>query len=255
MKVLVRCRPMNGKEKELKCQKVVKIFKKELQIEIKNPKEPQKTPKKFTFDSVFDNDCTQKEVYMDSAYSLVQSVMEGYNGTIFAYGQTGCGKTWTMEGQETPETNRGIIPCSFVQIFREISMNTVEKRQFLVQCSYIEIYNENVRDLLSANSKAQLALKESKDKGVYVQGLSHTVVDNVEMLTKLMYKGNKNRMVGGTAMNAVSSRSHSIFIVKIETSEPDTSPGASEDDVKIKAGMLHHGHEYEELCSLKRCGD
>lgn len=98
----------------------------------------------------------------------MQGVLEGYNGTVFAYGQTGCGKSFTMQGISDPPTQRGIIPRSFEHIFEAIDSN--ENMKYLVHASYLEIYNEEIRDLLGADSKKKLELKEHPDKGVYVPG-------------------------------------------------------------------------------------
>mmetsp|Transcript_9520 Transcript_9520/g.18042 ORF Transcript_9520/g.18042 Transcript_9520/m.18042 type:complete len:1135 (-) Transcript_9520:195-3599(-) len=236
VKVVVRCRPMNTKEKNLGCDKIVKVHRDIFQIQLVKADDPDGT-KSFTFDSVFDDDSTQEGVYQDTAFPLVHSVMDGYNGTIFAYGQTGCGKTFTMEGvRGGPEHLKGIIPKSFEQIFRLIDLNDEPGKQFLVQAAYIEIYNEEVRDLLGSDPKARLELKESSDRGVYVKDLSQNIVKGCDHLQDLMAAGNANRTVGATLMNADSSRSHSIFMVRIETSEPDPNkPG----ETKIKAGKLN----------------
>jgi kinesin family protein 3/17 len=106
------------------------------------------TARSFTFDGVYDVDSRQSDIYANGAYSLVNSVLEGYNGTIFAYGQTGCGKSFTMMGKPNDPELRGIIPNAFDHIFTSIANNEVPKKQFLVQASYLEIYNEDIRDLL-----------------------------------------------------------------------------------------------------------
>ncbi|GBN34502.1 Kinesin-like protein KIF17, partial [Araneus ventricosus] len=94
------------------------------------------------------------------------SVTEGYNGTVFAYGQTGCGKSFTMQGITHPPSQKGIIPRAFEHIFEAISIT--ENTKFLVHASYLEIYNEEIRDLLGKETKKKLELKEHPDKGVYV---------------------------------------------------------------------------------------
>jgi hypothetical protein len=94
--------------------------------------------------------------------------LEGYNGTVFAYGQTGCGKSFTMQGITNPATQRGIIPRAFEHIFESIDAS--ENMKYLVHASYLEIYNEEIRDLLGHDHKKKLELKEHPDKGVYVPG-------------------------------------------------------------------------------------
>lgn len=114
-------------------------------------------PKAFTFDLVFDWNSTQEEIFTLCAQPIVSSVLEGYNGTIFAYGQTGTGKTHTMEGPNLGD-QRGIIPRTFQYIFDEIQ-DPKESQQFLVRASYLEIYNEEVRDLLAKDPKNKLELR------------------------------------------------------------------------------------------------
>lgn len=99
----------------------------------------------------------------------VQGILEGYNCTVFAYGQTGCGKSFSMQGVDSPPNQRGIIPRAFEHVFEAISVTDDVK--FLVLASYIEIYNEEVRDLLSSDTKRRLELKESPERGVYVNGI------------------------------------------------------------------------------------
>lgn len=156
---------------------------------------------------------------------------EGYNGTVFAYGQTGCGKSFSMQGVAKPATQRGIIPRAFEHMFEAIAATANTK--FLVHASYLEIYNEEIRDLLGVDVKKKLELKESNDSGVYVGGLSMHPVHNVSECEKIMEKGWKSRAVGATLMNADSSRSHSIFTVYLERVQTD------EEDGNIRKGKLN----------------
>jgi kinesin family member 3B len=119
----------------------------------------------------------QKYIYDICAANVVESVLNGYNGTIFAYGQTGSGKTHTMEGRPDPPFLRGIIPNSFQHIFDYVSAS--QNQQYLVRASYLEIYNEEIRDLLSKDPKNSLELKENIDTGVFVKDLTSFVVKNV----------------------------------------------------------------------------
>jgi hypothetical protein len=232
VKVVVRCRPMNSKEKEDGRKPTVAVDPSVGSVEIRNPKAPEEEPKRFTFDSVFDDMSTQKEVYEDTGVPLVESVLAGYNGTMFAYGQTGCGKTHTMQGKSDRPELRGVIPNSFEHIFDHIRIT--KDREFLVRASYMEIYNEEIRDLLGDDHLAKLELKEDPDKGVFAKGLQSIVVDSVEAIDALMTKGNSVRTVGSTAMNAESSRSHSIFTIVIEMS------GKREDGSEhVTAGKLN----------------
>ena len=195
---------------------------------------PQKAdaPKSFTFDAVYDIDTQQKHFYEESCYQLIESVIDGFNGTIFAYGQTGCGKTWTMQGLSHPPELRGVIPNSFDHIFQNIKADPTT--QFLVRCSYLEIYNEEVRDLLSDDTSVKLSLKEDPGRGVFVKDLREEVVQDVDSINRVMDKGFQNRTVGATLMNAGSSRSHSIFTVIIEANET-----VEDGKDRLRAGKLN----------------
>ncbi|KAK6191357.1 hypothetical protein SNE40_003070 [Patella caerulea] len=186
-------------------------------IAVKNINNPGDPPKTFTFDSVYDWNSKQRDLYDETFHDLVESVLQGFNGTIFAYGQTGTGKTFTMQGvKEDPEL-RGVIPNSFEQIFQHISRS--QNQQYLVRASYLEIYQEDIRDLLSKDQSKRLDLKERPDTGIYVKDLSSFVTKSVKEIEHVMHVGNQNRSVGATNMNAHSSRSHAIFIVTVECSE------------------------------------
>ena len=193
-------------------------------------------PKQFTFDLVYGKGyiiyiyicgipdlyiyrSQQDKIFNETAFPIVQNVMEGYNGTIFAYGQTGTGKTFTMAGKENSRVAelKGIMPRSFEEIFDTI--NCDDKKQYLVRASYLEIYKEEIRDLLSRNPKNKLELHEHPEYGVYVKDLSSFVVRGPQEINEVMYTGSANRVTGVTNMNEHSSRSHACFIINLETSE------------------------------------
>lgn len=162
----------------------------------------------------------QIDLYVDTARPIVDKVLEGYNGTILAYGQTGTGKTYTMSGSADSPQTKGIIPNTFAHIFGHIARGK-ENQKFLVRVSYMEIYNEEVRDLLGKELNKSLEVKERADIGVFVKDLSGYVVHNADDLDNIMKLGNKNRVVGATKMNSESSRSHAIFSITVESSETD----------------------------------
>mmetsp|Transcript_17939 Transcript_17939/g.53743 ORF Transcript_17939/g.53743 Transcript_17939/m.53743 type:complete len:766 (-) Transcript_17939:710-3007(-) len=225
VKVVMRCRPLNSKEKADGRTKIVEMDRKTGTVILNNPKgDTSEAPKSFTFDHVMDENISQREVYDIAARPIVDSAIMGYNGTIFAYGQTGTGKTHTMDGAPGPEL-QGLIPNSFEHIFQEVDAS--QGTQWMVRASYLEIYNEEVRDLLSKNSQTPLELKEHKDTGVYVKGLNSFVVKGEQELRNVVDVGKKNKSVGATLMNKDSSRSHSIFTITIET---------------IDAGMTKENH-------------
>ena len=218
VKVVVRIRPISGEEERNGNIIATEAFPDRGLIVMKNPKAgDSEPPKNFTFDAVFAANVEQKNIYDICAASVVDSVLNGYNGTIFAYGQTGAGKTHTMEGRPDPPHLRGIIPNSFQHIFDHIANSP--DLQFLVRASYLEIYNEEIRDLLSKDPKNSLDCKENIDTGVYVKDLTSFVVKNVNEIDHVMQAGKKNRSTGATLMNQTSSRSHSIFTIVIECAE------------------------------------
>ena len=188
-------------------------------------------PKLFSFDGVYYMEDNTKQIYEEICFPLVESVLEGFNGTIFAYGQTGCGKSYTMMGVDNDE-NRGVIPRVFYHVFDEIAVS--EATKFLVHASYLEIYNEEIRDLLvQGNKVTKLELHEHPEKGVYVEGLSHHKVLNTRDLERIMELGGKNRSVGATLMNTESSRSHSIFTIDLEMMD------VVDGEEKVRAGRLN----------------
>ena len=235
VKVVVRCRPLSTKETQNKRKKIVQVDGKSGQITIKGTKKDQKKEivKTFTFDQVYDENSTQREIYENTAKPIVQSSLDGYNGTIFAYGQTGTGKSHTMEGKDDPPDLRGIIPNSCCHIFDEISKSG-STTEFLVRSSYIEIYNEEIRDLLSKNPQNKLELKENPEKGVYVKGLTAFVVKGVKEILNVITVGKRNRTVGETLMNQDSSRSHAIFMITIESSTITTPQGQASPGMENK---------------------
>ncbi|KAF5836468.1 kinesin family member 3a [Dunaliella salina] len=218
VRVVVRCRPLNAKEKNDGRKRIVDMDVDAGQVKVSNPKgDDHEPPKTFTFDQVYDWNCSQTEIFDVTARPIVDSCMEGYNGTIFAYGQTGTGKSHTMEGKEEPPELRGIIPNTFDYIFSRIGRES--SKEYLVRASYLEIYNEDIRDLLSKNPNTKLEMKENADKGVYIKDLMQFVVKSREEITSVLEVGRKNRSVGATQMNQDSSRSHSIFTITIEVTE------------------------------------
>lgn len=205
-------------------------------VEIRNPKAGATDPaKQFTFDSAYDQSSKQKDLYDETFAALVSSVLEGFNGTIFAYGQTGAGKTFTMEGVRDDDELEGVIPRSFRHIFAHIT-EAPEDERYLVRASYLEIYQEEIRDLLSKDHLTnRLELRERPDCGVYVKDLSPFVCKSRSEIEHVMAVGNANRTVGATNMNEHSSRSHAIFIVTVERSRPDPETG----DAHICVGRLN----------------
>ncbi|XP_044004559.1 kinesin-like protein KIF3B [Aphidius gifuensis] len=217
VQVVVRCRPMDDKEKSRNCLKVVDVSSSRGVVEIRNPREDpsRENIKTFTFDAVYDYNSSQQDLYEETVRPLVSSVLDGFNGTIFAYGQTGTGKTYTMEGSKTIQERRGIIPRSFEHIFNHIGRSE-KNMQYLVRASYLEIYQEEIRDLLHPDQSLRFELKEKPEYGVFVKDLSSVICKSANEIQQLMNRGNLNRTIGATNMNEHSSRSHAIFLITIE---------------------------------------
>mmetsp|Transcript_5893 Transcript_5893/g.9554 ORF Transcript_5893/g.9554 Transcript_5893/m.9554 type:complete len:364 (+) Transcript_5893:157-1248(+) len=168
----------------------------------------------FDFDRVFDMKSQQKDVYDVAARPIIDSVLEGFNGTIFAYGQTSSGKTHTMQGPNIENVElQGIIPRMVRTVFNRIDMSS-EAMEFSVKVSMCEIYNERIRDLFDP-TKDNLKIHEEKQKGVYIQDISERWVVGEREVFDLMAVGTSNRSITATNMNAESSRSHSLFILTI----------------------------------------
>ncbi|XP_065186988.1 kinesin-like protein KIF3A [Sycon ciliatum] len=236
VRVVVRCRPLNSGERQNKCESAVHVDEARGTIEIGGSsaaRHGDRQQRQFTFDTVFGPDSKQVNVYNLTARPIVNSVLEGYNGTIFAYGQTGTGKTYTMEGDRRNPETCGIIPNSFAHIFGHIA-KAQEQAKFLVRVSYLEIYNEEVRDLLGKDQKARLEVKQRPDIGVYVKDLTSVAAKNADDMDRVMTVGNDNRSVGSTKMNATSSRSHAIFSITVECSEK-----GADGSEHLRMGKLH----------------
>ncbi|XP_026543398.1 kinesin-like protein KIF3A [Notechis scutatus] len=233
VKVVVRCRPLNEREKTMCYKMAVNVDEMRGTITVHKTDSSNEPPKTFTFDTVFGPESKQLDVYNLTARPIIDSVLEGYNGTIFAYGQTGTGKTFTMEGVRAVPELRGIIPNSFAHVFGHIAKAEGDTR-FLVRVSYLEIYNEEVRDLLGKDQTQRLEVKERPDVGVYIKDLSAYVVNNADDMDRIMTLGHKNRSVGATNMNEHSSRSHAIFTITIECSEKGV-----DGNIHVRMGKLH----------------
>uniref|UniRef100_A0A182YK72 Kinesin-like protein n=1 Tax=Anopheles stephensi TaxID=30069 RepID=A0A182YK72_ANOST len=166
------------------------------------------------FDKVFKPNATQEKVYNEAAKSIVSDVLAGYNGTIFAYGQTSSGKTHTMEGVIGDPAKQGIIPRIVNDIFNHIY--TMEMNiEFHIKVSYYEIYMDKIRDLLDV-SKVNLSVHEDKNRVPYVKGASERFVSSPEEVFEVIEEGKSNRHIAVTNMNEHSSRSHSVFLINVK---------------------------------------
>ncbi|XP_034295587.1 kinesin-like protein KIF1A isoform X10 [Pantherophis guttatus] len=216
VKVAVRVRPFNSREmsKDSKC--IIQMTGNTTTII--NPKQPKETPKSFSFDYSYwshttpedINYASQKQVYLDIGEEMLQHAFEGYNVCIFAYGQTGAGKSYTMMGKQEKD-QQGIIPQLCEDLFSRINDTTNDNMSYSVEVSYMEIYCERVRDLLNPKNKGNLRVREHPLLGPYVEDLSKLAVTSYNDIQDLMDSGNKARTVAATNMNETSSRSHAVF--------------------------------------------
>ncbi|KAL3241326.1 tubulin-dependent ATPase KIP3 [Nakaseomyces bracarensis] len=167
---------------------------------------------KFVFDKLFDEEATQREVYQSTTSSLLDSVLDGFNSTVFAYGATGCGKTYTVSG--TPE-NPGIIFQAMEELFQKME-DLKDIKNFQISLSFLEIYNERIRDLLNPETASQkLVIREDSDNKITVSNLSYHFPTTVQDVMDLVIKGNFNRTTSPTEANEVSSRSHAVLQIHI----------------------------------------
>ncbi|XP_068147758.1 kinesin-like protein unc-104 isoform X7 [Drosophila tropicalis] len=220
VKVAVRVRPFNSREiaRESKC--IIEMT--GATTAITNPKVPPNTSdsvKRFNFDySYWSHDprdldfSTQSMVYKDIGEEMLQHSFDGYNVCIFAYGQTGAGKSYTMMGRQE-EQQEGIIPMICKDLFGRIQDTETDDLKYSVEVSYMEIYCERVRDLLNPKNKGNLRVREHPLLGPYVEDLSKLAVTDYQDIHDLIDEGNKARTVAATNMNETSSRSHAVFTI------------------------------------------
>ena len=213
VKVLCRFRPLN--QEELKSGDLLNLTISEDNKNLTLVSQYESgEPLKFNFDYIFPTDSKQQSVYQIAARPIVEAVMQGFNGTVFAYGQTSSGKTFTMSGPDLENTETmGVIPRMVSTVFESIT-NSESFIEYSVKVSYCEIYLEKIRDLLDI-SKTNLKIHEDKFKGVFIDELTERYVSDETDVYELMKFGLGNRNVGSTNMNAVSSRSHSLFLITI----------------------------------------
>ncbi|XP_045537254.1 kinesin-like protein unc-104 [Papilio machaon] len=220
VKVAVRVRPFNSREIAKECKCIIEMSGNTTVI--MNPKAPpgnKEPPKSFNFDFSYwshnPNDpdfSSQIMVYKDIGEEMLQHAFDGYNICIFAYGQTGAGKSYTMMGRGE-EGQEGIIPQICKDLFRRIRQTTCDDLTYSVEVSYMEIYCERVRDLLNPKNKGNLRVREHPALGPYVEDLSKLAVTSYQDIYDLIDEGNKARTVAATNMNETSSRSHAVFTI------------------------------------------
>ncbi|KAI6645723.1 KIF5C protein [Oopsacas minuta] len=243
-KVCVRVRPLIPREHltgSITCvdlppdQQTVQIYKPSPTTTIDgNPNTLVQTPDSnttkehtFSFDRVYGPATTQLDLYSTAVRPVVLNILEGYNGSIIAYGQTSAGKTYTMEGGQggVSDVTRGIIPRVAEEIFSYIEKSSNSASRFLVRASFMQLYNEQLQDLLhpprQGQPKQPLKIREVPT-GIYVQGLSESVAKGPQDIIELMRRGSQHRITASTQLNWSSSRSHALFSIIVEHSEVST---------------------------------
>ena len=216
VKVIARFRPMNELEKTSGNEQVC-VFTSPTSLQFNSTRE--KNVYRYNFDRIFTPSSTQEDIYSFGVKEIIDSVLNGYNGTVLAYGQTSSGKTYTMQGEMEPPSTQGIIPRMISHVFKYI-YNT-EGTDFIIKVSMIEIYQEKIRDLLDI-TRVNLNIREDNIKGIYVDGCSERYVGCPNDVLALLELGSSNRAQAATNMNEHSSRSHSIFILTInQTNKKD----------------------------------
>ena len=232
--VCVRCRPLSNLEYQLSNFETIKIMDKKIlilmdPIEYNGPNKIFKNRKReqtYAFDFAFDKNTSQKEIFENSTKFLIEGVVNGYNATVFAYGATGAGKTYTMLGNEN---NPGIMPLTLKELFNKV--NSFNDRNYKLKFWYLEIYNENIRDLLKFYNKYNnnlndenefLDLREDPIKGIIINNITEINIYNSNDMFKILKRGNRNRTQEATGANETSSRSHAILQISIEYKEKNS---------------------------------
>lgn len=222
VQVAVRCRPLNSREKATGRGAVVQCKPNSNEVAVVKRKT-------YTFDSVFGQYSTQRDVFTSVVRPAVDEALAGYNCTVFAYGQTGTGKTYTMQGDLSPTSETaGIIPRSVHCIFDSLEASGEE---FSVRVSFLQLYNEELKDLLDPDTEKKLRLMEDTKKGgIYCMNLLEVTATTAKHVYELVNTGVNNRITSETLMNENSSRSHSIFTIRIHSKEHNA---AGEDLLRV----------------------
>ncbi|CAL8999344.1 unnamed protein product [Prunus brigantina] len=245
VQVLVRCRPLSEDEMRVHTPVVISCHESRREVSAIQNIANKQIDRTFAFDKVFGPASQQKELYDQAVSPIVNEVLEGYNCTIFAYGQTGTGKTYTMEGGARKKngefpSDAGVIPRAVKQIFDILEAQVAE---YSMKVTFLELYNEEISDLLAPDestkfiddkSKKPIALMEDGKGGVFVRGLEEEIVCTANEIYKILEKGSAKRRTAETLLNKQSSRSHSIFSITIHIKE--CTPEGEE---MIKCGKLN----------------
>ncbi|KAM3217823.1 hypothetical protein T459_22424 [Capsicum annuum] len=250
VQVLLRCRPFSNDELRSNAPQVVTCNELQREVAVSQNIAGKHIDRIFTFDKVFGPSAQQRDLYDQAIIPIVNEVLEGFNCTIFAYGQTGTGKTYTMEGEckrsksgpngELPQ-DAGVIPRAVKQIFDTLEGQNAE---YSVKVTFLELYNEEITDLLAPEDLSKVALEDRQKKqlplmedgkgGVLVRGLEEEIVTSANEIFTLLERGSSKRRTAETLLNKQSSRSHSLFSITIHIKE-----ATPEGEELIKCGKLN----------------
>jgi len=235
IKVVVRSRPLNEEEKAARTPSLVSCDAETKSVKVATNIGGKRGAKSYNFDMVFGQYATQEEIYEAAIEPIVEEVLLGYNCTVFAYGQTGTGKTHTMEGVIDDPELQGVIPRAVDSIFTTLS--TRDDAEYSAKCSFLELYNEELQDLLSVTDEKKLRIIDDKSKmnaGVACHNLEEVNVTSTEDLLTIMHKAMAKRQVAATNLNKTSSRSHCIFTFTVHIKET-----TAEGEDLLKVGKLN----------------
>ncbi|XP_020577082.1 kinesin-like protein KIN-5C [Phalaenopsis equestris] len=250
VQVLLRCRPFSEDELRSNAPQVITCNEFQKEVAVSQTIAGKLIDRVFTFDKVFGPSAKQKDLYEQAITPIVNEVLEGFNCTIFAYGQTGTGKTYTMEGECRKAKNgrkgqlpldAGVIPRAVKQIFDALECQHTE---YSVKVTFLELYNEEITDLLAPEELSKIVLEEKQKKqlplmedgkgGVLVKGLEEEIVTSADEIFSLLERGSSKRRTAETLLNKQSSRSHSLFSITIHIKE-----ATPEGEELIKCGKLN----------------
>ncbi|KAL5716614.1 hypothetical protein ACHQM5_009753 [Ranunculus cassubicifolius] len=242
VQVVLRCRPLNDEEQRQNIPRVISCNEQRREITVLQTIANKQVDRPFSFDKVFGPKAQQRSIYDHAIYPIVNEVLEGFNCTVFAYGQTATGKTYTMEGPKGGELSAeaGVIPRAVRQIFDTLE---AQKADYSIKVTFLELYNEEITDLLASEDcsrfvddkqKRPISLMEDGKGGVIIRGLEEEVVYSANEIYNLLERGSSKRRTADTLLNKHSSRSHSVFSITIHVKEATIG-----DEDLIKCGKLN----------------
>ncbi|PWU95281.1 putative kinesin [Trypanosoma cruzi] len=222
IRVVVRCRNLLPYEAERGDKALVRLDLATNQVIVQHPIGDADT---FAFDAVYNNTYTQRDIFLQEVQPLVEAVLQGYNATVFAYGQSGSGKTHTMTGKLSDPQMWGMMPQVVNYLFNEVRKLSTTTKSFKIKVSYVELYNGKSRDLL-ASKQVNLEIKQNMAKNFYVKGAEMPEVTSFDEAIRWFNAGTDRRQTASTELNDTSSRSHSLFTLQVEQFDFEQDPSS-----------------------------